>query len=146
MQRQPTPRLDKDRKGHNLSTEDTKAKIRGEATFTDLEDLPSNGVDTRKAGAKLKVRRDENASKDAGIRSWEGRKVRAFIKRYECSKGLCVYAKTDEGNWRNRAVLQQKLETVVEQFCCGDLLFDDIHPLSKVLLHQKQLAQEVVLS
>ena len=57
MQRQPIPRLDKDLEGHFVSRSDAQARILGKGAFTDLEDLPSNAVDTRKAGAKLKVRR-----------------------------------------------------------------------------------------
>ena len=105
MQRQPIPRLDKDRGGHFLSRADVQARVLGEVAFTDLEDLPSNAVDTSKVGAKLKAGRDENASEASGIRSCKGNKVRVFIKCYECSKKGCVYAETDEGYWRNRAAL-----------------------------------------
>ena len=139
MQRQPIPRLDKDRGGHFLSRADAQARVLGEVAFTDLEDLPSNAVDTRKVCAKLNAKRDKTASKAAGIRSWEGSKVRAFIKCYECSKRRCVYAKTDEGYWRNRAALQQKLDTVAKRFCWGDLLFDDSHTLIKVLLQKQNI-------
>ena len=83
MQRQPTPRLDKDHKDYFLSRADAQAKILGKAASTDLEDFPSNNVDTRKANAKVKTRRGENASKAAGIRRWKGSKVDAFIKCYE---------------------------------------------------------------
>ena len=68
--------------------------------------MSSTAVDTRKAGAKLKATRDENASKAAGIRSWEGSNVHAFIKCFECSKKLCVYAKIEKRYTRNRAALQ----------------------------------------
>ena len=59
MQRQPMPHLDMDREGHFLSRADAQARVLGEVAFTDLEDLPSNDVDTRKAGAKLKTKREE---------------------------------------------------------------------------------------
>ena len=75
--------------------------------FTDLENLPLTAVDTRKTSAKLKAGRDENASEASGIRSCKGNKVRVFIKCYECSKKHRVYAKTDEGYWRNRTTLKQ---------------------------------------
>ena len=145
MQRQPTPRLDKDCKDHFLSRADAQAGILGKATFTNLEDLPSNAVDTRKTDAKLKARCDENSSEAAGIRSWEGSKVCAFIKYYECSKRRCVYSKTNEGYWRIRVALEKKLEKMDKRFCCGELFFDDSHLMSRVLL-QKRLPQEVVLS
>ena len=62
MQRQPTLRLDKDRKGHAVSRADAQSNILGKAAFTDLEDLPLNAVDTKKADAKPKVRPDENVN------------------------------------------------------------------------------------
>ena len=71
--------------------------------------------------------------------------MRTFIKCYEYSKIHCVYAKTDEVYCRNRDVLQYKLETMAKQFCCGDILFNDSYPLSKILL-QKIFSKEVVLS
>ena len=77
-----------------------------------LEDLPSNAVVKKKTYVKLKARRDENASKAAGMRSWEGSKVYAFIKCYACSKRRCVYAKSNEGYWRNKAAFNEQLETV----------------------------------
>ena len=65
--------------------------------------------------------------------------MRAFIKCYECNKRRYFYTKTDKANWRNRAALQQKLEMVTERFCCGNLLFDDSHLLSKVLLRKQNI-------
>ena len=62
----PTPHLD--REGHFLSRADVQARVLGEAAFIDLEDLPSNAFDTRKAGVKIKAMCDENASQAAGIR------------------------------------------------------------------------------
>ena len=46
---------------------DAQARVLGKATFTDLEDLPSNVVDIRNVGPKLKAKRDENDRKAAGI-------------------------------------------------------------------------------
>jgi len=39
-------------------------------------------------------------------------------------------------------VLQQKLESVSEQYSCGDLLFDDTHHLSKVLVQKQNITCE----
>ena len=66
-QSQPTPRLDKDRGDNFLSRTHAQARVLDKAAFNDLEDMPSDTVDTRKAGAKIKARRDENSSKAAGI-------------------------------------------------------------------------------
>ena len=38
--------------------------------------------------------------------------------------------------------LQQKLESVSDQWCCGDLFFDDNHPLSQVLVQKKNITCE----
>jgi hypothetical protein len=37
---------------------------------------------------------------------------------------------------------QQKLESVSGRFSCGDLLFDDDHPLSKVIVQKQSLTCE----
>ena len=76
MQIQPTPHLDKDREGHFLSRVNAHAGVFGKTAFTGLEDVPSKASDTRKASAEIRARRDENASKAAGMRSWEGSNVK----------------------------------------------------------------------
>ena len=40
---------------------------------------------------------------------------------------------------RQEESVQQTLETVSEQFCCGELLFDDSHLPSKVLLQKQNM-------
>ena len=50
--------------------------VNGDSAFTDLKDLPSSDdIDGEKNRKKLKVKRDEKASSDAGLKSWEGKKV-----------------------------------------------------------------------
>jgi hypothetical protein len=45
----------------------------------------------------------------------------------------------NEGYWRSRVPLQQKLETVAKQLCCRNLLFNDSNLLSKALLHEQNI-------
>ena len=41
-----------------------------------------------------------------------------------------------------RVVLQQKLESIARHFSCGDLLFDDSHYLSNILVQKQSLTCE----
>lgn len=79
MQRQPTPRLDLDRKGHFLSRSDALGLVYSASAFTDLSDLPSSTVDEKKSEKRARGKRNEVVSKGAGVRSCEEKKVRAFI-------------------------------------------------------------------
>ena len=67
-----------------------------ESVFADLTDLPSNYEDKKKNKKKLLGKRDERVSKAAGLKSWDGKKVRAFIKCYECDKRRSIYIRTDD--------------------------------------------------
>ena len=139
-QRQPTPRLDPHRKGHFLRCSDALNK--GEAaacTLVDLTDLPSNKGEGDKAVAKARAKRDERVAKTARLKSWEGKKLRCVVTCHECGKGRGVYAPTDAAYYGARVALQQKLESVSHRFCCGDLLFDDDHPLSGILCQRQNL-------
>ena len=140
MQRQPTPRLDPLRKGHFLQRRDALA---GECvpveSLTDLTDLPSDKKEGEKAEAKLRARRDERVTKAAGLKSWASKKARCTVTCYECLKRRVVYAATDNAYYAARGALQQKLESVSHRFCCGDLLFDDNHPLSGILCQKQNL-------
>ena len=75
----------------------------------------------------------------AGLNNWDGKKVRAFIKCYEFDKRRCIYTRTDDVYMTAMGSLQQKLESVSNRFCCGDLLFDDNHPLSQILVQKKNI-------
>ena len=46
---------------------------------------------------------------------------------------------TKEDYKSTMAALQQKLESMSSCFLCGDLLFDDDHHLSKIILQRKAL-------
>ena len=134
MQRQPTPKLDPLQKGHFLWRKDALAggNVATEA-LTDLSDLPSQKQEGPKAEAKLRAKRDERATKAAGLKSWDGKKLRCTVTCYECLKARGVYTRNDETYYAAREALQQKLESVFHRFCCGNLLFDDDHPLGQTL-------------
>ena len=61
-------------------------------------------------------KRDKRICKASGLKSWDGKKVRAFIKDYMFDK-------------------QKKLESVSNELCCVNLLFGD--PLRQVLVQKK---------
>lgn len=142
MQRQPTPRLDLDHKGYFLSLLDALGLVCSASAFTDLLDLPSSAVDEKKSKKRAREKWEKVVSKAAGIRNWEGKKVRAFITCYSCDKRWCIYVRTDDGYAAAMRALQQKMEFVSDRFCYGNLLFDDSHPLSKILVQKQDISCE----
>ena len=114
MQRQPTPILDPIRKGHFLRRE----QAFGESTtlprdaLVDLSDLPLNVGDPKKEDAKKRTKRDVDVTKALGLKSWDGKKVRAIVTCYHCMKRRCICARRDEDFIAAREALHQKLESV----------------------------------
>ena len=86
-----------------------------------------------KAKAKAWARQDRLVAKTVGLKSWDGKKLRCIITCWECGKGGGVYAPMDAAYYEAKDALEQKLEPVSHRFCCGDLLFEDDHPLSRIL-------------
>ena len=84
MQRQPTPKLDPLRRGHFLGRKDALAggNVAAKA-LTDLTDLPSQKQEGQKADAKLRAKRDERVTKEARLKSWDGKKARCTLTCYE---------------------------------------------------------------
>ena len=68
--------------------------------------------------------------------------MRCFIVCFHCGKRLCIYSPTDEGYTAAMTAMQQKLESVSGRYSCGDLLFDDGHHLSRVLVQKQSLTCE----
>ena len=60
------------------------------SAFTELTDLPSICGDEKKHEKKLLGKCDKRATKTAGLNSWDGNKVRAFIMCYTCDKRWCI--------------------------------------------------------
>ena len=87
-------------------------------------------------------KRDSNISKELKLKSWDSKRIRAIVKCFHFGKRRCIYSPTDAGYTAAVTALQQKLESVSERFSCGDLLFDDGHPLSRVLVQKQNLTCE----
>ena len=85
--------------------------------LVNLTDLPSQKQEGPKAEAKLRAKRDERVTKAAGLKSWDGKKLRCTVTCYECLKARGIYAKNDEAYYSAREALQQKLESVSHCFC-----------------------------
>ena len=128
--------------GTVLSRSEALDVASSESAFADLTDLPSNCGDKKKDEKKLLRKREERVSKAAGLKSWDGKNVRAFIKCYECDKRRGIYTRTDDVYMTAMESSQQKLESVSNRLCCGDLLFDDNHPLGQVLVQKKNITCE----
>ena len=143
MQRQPTPLLDPRRKGHFLSRDDAlKATANNPDASSDMSDLPSDKDDQVKQAATKRAQRDIALAKLLKMKSWDPKKVRAFLTCYHCGKRRCVYSPTDPTWEAGKEAFQQKLESVSERYSCGDLLFDDEHHLSKVIVQKQSLTCE----
>ena len=143
MQRQPTPQADTKRKGHFLSREQSLVESANiPSSLVDLSALPSAIGDTLKVVARKKTQRDTAVSKVLNLKSWDAKKVRAVLKCYHCAKPRCIYSPVDATYNAATTALQQKMESVSNRFSCGDLLFEDSHHLSKVLVQQQALTCE----
>jgi len=143
MQRQPTPRLDPSRPGHFLCRDQAlKEAPNHPNALTDLTDMPSNVGDKDKKKLKAAKERDVSVTKSLGLKSWEGRKIRAIITCFNCNKRRCIYSPKDEEFIAANVAFRQKLESVSGRYSCGDLLFADDHPLSKVIVQKQGLTCE----
>ncbi len=142
LQRQPTPINDPQRPGHFYCRNDALKVFKGDtAAFTNLSDLPSQNVEKATTMAERK-KRDTAITKELGKNIWAANRVRCIVVCFHCAKRRCVYSPDDRGYRRVAAALKQKLESVSERFSCGDLLFDDSDPLSKVLVQKMNLTCE----
>ena len=104
-----------------------------------MSDLPSAKAEGDKAEAKIRAQRDERVAKTARLKSWDGKKLRCIVTCYECHKSRGIYARNNADYYAVKDTLQQKLESVSHRFCCGNLLFDDNHPLSAILCQRQNL-------
>ena len=143
MQRQPTPRADIGRVGHFLCRDQAlKEAPNQQNALIDLTDMPSNVGDEEKKKLKKQKARDLAVTKELKLKSWEGRRVRAIIVCYNCNKRRCMYSPKEEEFATANLALRQKIESVSGYYSCGDLLFDDDHPLSKVIVQKQSLTCE----
>ena len=143
MQRQPTPRADPNRAGHFLSRDQAlKEAPNHPNALTDLIDMPSNVGDKDKKQLQEAKKRDLEVTKALNLKSWEGRRIRAIIMCFNCNKRRCIYSPKDEEFIAANVAFRQKLESVSGRYSCGDLLFDDNHRLSKVIVQKQGLTCE----
>ena len=90
-----------------------------------------------KEGKKV---RDKKVDKEAGLKSWDPKKVRSILTCFSCGKRRCIFSKENGIDYKNVSVaLQQKYESVSERFTCGDLLFPDNHPFSRLLAQRTNI-------
>ena len=143
LQRQPTPRKDPMREGHFYRRSEALKLFAGDAAaFTNLSDLPSHKSGDKKQSKKDKEKRDTEMAKKLGRNIWQAKAVRSFLACFHCSKRRCIYSPTQPGYAREAGTLKQKLELISGRYSCGDLLFDDSDPLSKVLVQKLNLTCE----
>jgi len=142
LQRQPTPVNDPANKGHFYCRNDALKVFAGDtAALTNLSDLPSQNVEKTTTKAEKK-KRDTAIAKLAGKNIWSANRVRCIVTCFNCTKRRCVYSPDDLRYREAATALKQKLESVSERYSCGDLLFDDSDPLSKVLVQKTNLTCE----
>ena len=110
--------------------------------LVDLSALPSAISDPLNVDARKKTKRDTEVEKVLSLKSWDAKKVRGVLKCYHCAKPWCIYSPVEAAYNAATTALQHKMESVSGQFSCGDLLFEDSHHLSKVLVQQQALTCE----
>ena len=146
-QRQPTPIMDntnKNRKNHFFQREEA-LRLFGdsEKALSDLSDLPSKKPD-KKNEKKTKDDRDATINAKLKLKSWEPKKVRGVMRCYFCNKYRCFFSREKDSPEYREAVIawQQKLESIDHRYSCGDLLFDDDHPVANIIAQRQQLTCE----
>jgi len=113
----------------------------GMMQFTNLSDLPYHKSGDGKQSKKDKEERDTKMAKKLGRNIWQSKAV-SFLTCFHCAKRRCIYSPTQAGYVLKAGTLKQKLELVSGRYSCGDLLFDDSDPLSKVLVQKQNLTSE----
>ena len=76
------------------------------------------------------------------LKSWEAKKARGFLTCFFCGKRRLICSPLTKEYDNARLALQQKLESVGSRYSCGDLIFDDNHHLSKVVVQKQSLTCE----
>eukprot|EP00985_Skeletonema_marinoi_P007014 scaffold3067_cov89-Skeletonema_marinoi.AAC.1 len=146
LQRMPTPIKDPRREGHFLRRQGALLRFDGDVSaLTNLSDLPSHKTESEKGLTKTeKGKRDTKIAKELGKNIFAARSVRSFVTCYHCCKRRCIYSPSQEGYIQAQAAraLKEKLESVSGRYSCGDLLFEDSDPFSKVLVQKLNLTCE----
>ena len=148
FQRQPTPKIDKSRKGLHYYTRADALRLFGgqEKSYVDLSDLPSknNEKQKEKDSKSKKVKRDAEVSKALKLKSWEGKKVFAIVKCFHCDKPRCLLTRTKDGLpfYNARKELKDRLESISHMYSCGDLIFKDDEASGKVITQRLNLSCE----
>jgi hypothetical protein len=73
------------------------------------------------------------------LRSWDAKKVRSVVICFSCNKPHCIFSNEINDACNDAAAeLEKKMESLVG-YTCGDLIFDDDHPVSQVIAQRKHL-------
>ena len=116
MQRQPTPLLDPNRPSHSFRHDQALAvAVNIPSALTDLSEMPSNAGDEKKALKKKDKDRDAKLTKLLVLKSWDGKKVRAFVIWYDCGKRQRVCTRKDEDYHAAKVVFRQRMESVLSR-------------------------------
>ena len=146
MQRQPAPRSDPNRPDHFLSRKDALQLYGGnQEALTNLTDLPSANSESKKASETKKIldKRDTDVTKALKLRSWDPKKVKGIVACYHCSKPRCFFSQSKNDEYRVAAkTLHANLEIISFRYSCGDLVFEDRHPVSNVIGQRQSLTCE----
>ena len=63
------------------------------------------------------------------------------MKCYFCNKSRCFFSREkDSEEYHDAAIAwHQKLESIDHRYSCGDLIFDDDHPVASTITQRQQL-------
>ena len=83
---------------------------------------------------KVKTDRDVEVNKNLKLRSWDTNKVKVILKCFNCNKPRCYFSQSNNDEYEAYVeILQLKMESISLRYSCGDLVFDDDHPVSTFL-------------
>ena len=60
--------------------------------ITNLSALPSSAEKKHMENGKTKATHDSDLSKELGLKSWDAKRVQAFLICYHCGKRRCIYS------------------------------------------------------
>ena len=104
MLRQPTSRIDPSRPSHFLRCDDALQLYGGSKNaLIDLSNLAlvnENYMKKASAVKRVKDKRDVDMSKDVKLRCWDSKKMKVFLKCFNCCKPCCFFSQSNNDGYK----------------------------------------------
>ena len=87
--------------------------------------------------------RDVARASELNLRSFDTKKMKGVLICYNCHKACCFFAKESNDEYVEASkALKLNMEDISFRYSCGDLVFNDDHPVSKVICQRRALNYE----